>query len=193
MNIFWSAARRTAVFLTGFATVIVVVNSVAGSIIFGNAADDGGVAHVDAVVVLGGEHDGREAYGLALARRGVAPTLMLSDPYPAADELMRQMCTRHDDSVEVICFRPDPSTTHGEALAARHLALERHWKRILVISWRYHLPRARLVFHQCLSNTGIAVLARAVPRDFFVPGWYWQYIYFYQFAGIAKAMTVDRC
>lgn len=192
VNIFWHAARRAAVFLTAFATVIVVLNGVAGFLIFGRAADDA-ASHVDAVVVLGGEHDGREGYGLALARQVLASTLVLSDPYSGADELMRRMCARHDDSVEVICSYPDPATTHGEALMTRRLALERHWKSVLVVSWQYHLPRARLIFHQCLSDTGISVSARAVPRTYTVPEWYWQYIYLYQFAGIAKALTVDRC
>lgn len=192
VNFFWRTARRTAVFLTAFATVCVVLNSCAGFIIFGNAADNP-ASHVDAVVVLGGEHDGREGYGLELARQGLASTVVLSDPYASADEVMNRICRRRDDSVEVICFSPDPATTRGEALMTRRLALERHWKSILVVSWQYHLPRARLVFRQCLSNMGIAVSARAVPRSYAVPEWYWQYIYLYQFAGIAKAMTVDRC
>lgn len=192
VKIFWHTARRAAVFTTALVTVIVVLNGVAGFIIFGNAADDA-ASHVDAVVVLGGEHDGREGYGLALARQVLASTLVLSDPYSRADQLMRQMCTRRDDSVEVICSYPDPATTRGEALMTRRLALQRHWKSVLVVSWQYHLPRARLVFHQCLSNTGISVSARAVPRSYAVPEWYWQYIYFYQFAGIDKALTMDRC
>jgi uncharacterized SAM-binding protein YcdF (DUF218 family) len=192
VNIFWRTARRSAVSGTAFATVIMVLNGVAGFVIFGNAADSP-ASHVDAVVVLGGEHDGREGYGLALARQGLASTVLLSDPYSSGDELMKKMCTPQHDSVEVICFSPDPPTTRGEALMTRRLALERHWKSVLVVSWQYHLPRARLVFHQCLSNSGIAVSARAVPRGYAVPEWYWQYIYLYQFAGIAKATTVDRC
>jgi len=192
VNIFWRTARRTAVFITAFATVIVVLNGVAGFIIFGNAADSA-ASHVDAVVVLGGEHDGREGYGLALAHQGLASTVVLSDPYSAADQLMSRLCLPHDDSVEVICPTPEPATTRGEAMMTRRLAVERHWKSILIVSWQYHLPRARLIFHQCLSNIGISVAAKAVPRSYAVPEWYWQYIYFYQFGGIAKAIAVDHC
>ena len=192
MNAFWRTARRTAAFITAFAAVIVGFNGVAGYIIFGNAADSA-VSRVDAVVVLGGEHDGREGYGLALARQGLASTVVLSDPYPSADPLMSQICLRHYDAVEVICSRPDPATTRGEAIMTRRLAIERNWKKILIVSWRYHLPRARLLFHQCLSTTGVSIAAKAVPRHYVLPLWYWQYIYLYQFAGIAKAVSMDHC
>lgn len=192
MKAFWRTARRTAVFVTAFATVVAVANGVAGYFILGKAADSA-ASRVDAVVVLGGEHDGREGYGLALTRQGLASTLVLSDPYPADDRLMSHMCLGRYHAVEVICSRPDPMTTRGEAIMTRRLALERHWKSVLVVSWRYHLPRARLLFHQCLSNIGVSVAAKAVPRDYVYPVWYWQYTYLYQFAGIAKAVTVDHC
>lgn len=192
MNAVWHSARRTAVFITTVVTVMVVLNGAAGYIILGNAADSAR-SRVDAIVVLGGEHDGREGYGLTLARQGLASAVVLSDPYPAADPLMRRMCLRRNDAVEVVCSRPDPATTRGEAIMTRRLARERNWKRILIVSWRYHLPRARLVFHQCLSATGISITVKAVPRHYVLPLWYWQYMYFYQFAGIAKAVTTDYC
>jgi len=171
---------------------MMALNGVAGYIIFGNAADSA-VSRVDAVVVLGGEHDGREGYGLALAQRGLASTVVLSDPYPSAGPLMSQMCVRHYDAVEVICSRPDPATTRGEAIMTRHLAIERNWKNILIVTWRYHLPRARLLFYQCLSTMGVSIAAKAVPSHYVLPVWYWQYIYLYQFAGIAKAVSTDQC
>jgi uncharacterized SAM-binding protein YcdF (DUF218 family) len=149
VNTFWRTARRTTAFIVAFATVIAALNCVAGYIVFGDAADSA-MSPVDAVVVLGGEHDGREGYGLALAPRGLASTVVLSDPYPAADRLMSQICMRRYDAVEVICTRPEPSTTRGEAIMTRRLAIEHHWKKILIVSWRYHLPRARLLFYQCL-------------------------------------------
>jgi uncharacterized SAM-binding protein YcdF (DUF218 family) len=186
------SAQRAAAFITTSAAVIVSLNGAAGYIIFGNAVDSA-VSRVDAVIVLGGEHDGREGYGLALARQGLASAVVLSDPYPAADPLMSRMCLPRNDVVEVICSRPDPATTRGEAMMTRRLAGEHDWKRILIVSWRYHLPRARFVFHQCLSAMSVSIAAKAVPRHYVLPVWYWQYIYLYQFAGIAKAATIDHC
>jgi uncharacterized SAM-binding protein YcdF (DUF218 family) len=192
VNVFSRTARRMAVSIAALAAVMVGLNGIAGYIILSNAPDSA-VSRVDAVVVLGGEHDGREDYGLALARQGLASTVVLSDPYPSSDPVMSRICLRHYGVVEVICSRPEPSTTRGEAIMMRRLALERNWTKILILSWRYHLPRARLVFQQCLSGMGVSIAAKAVPRQYILPVWYWQYIYLYQFAGIAKAETMDHC
>jgi uncharacterized SAM-binding protein YcdF (DUF218 family) len=184
-------ARRTAVVGTTFVTVMAALNGAAGYLIFSDATDSA-LSRVDAVIVLGGEHDGREDYGLALAPQVHASTVVLSDPYPDTDQLMRRMCLPRNDAVKVVCSRPHPSTTHGEAMMTRRLAGERHWKNILIVSWRYHLPRARLVFNQCVSAIGVSITAKAVPRQYALPVWYWQYLYLYQFAGIVKAVASDR-
>ena len=39
------------------------------------------VETVDAIVVLSGEHDGREVYGIELARQGVSKNLVLPNLY----------------------------------------------------------------------------------------------------------------
>jgi uncharacterized SAM-binding protein YcdF (DUF218 family) len=178
--------------VTTVLTAIAVLNGVAGFFVFSNAAEDQ-VSHVDAVVVLGGEHDGREGYGLALARQTHSSAVVLSDPYAVSDPVMRRMCLYRNDGVETICSRPDPSTTRGEAIMTHRLAALRHWKSILIVSWRYHLPRARLVFHQCLSAMGVSITAKAVPRQYVLPVWYWQYLYLYQFTGVVKAVASDSC
>jgi uncharacterized SAM-binding protein YcdF (DUF218 family) len=191
-NAVWRGARRAAVRATGLVTVTIALNSAIGYTVYSNAADSV-LSPVDAVVVLGGEHDGREAYGLGLAQRGLASTVLLSNPYRATDRVMKRMCLRRNDAIEVICSRPDPLTTRGEANMTRRLARERNWHKILIVTWRYHLPRARLVFQQCLSGEGVSIAAKATPRQYVLPVWYWQYIYLYQSTGIAKALSTDRC
>jgi uncharacterized SAM-binding protein YcdF (DUF218 family) len=119
---------------------------------------------VDAVVVLGGEHDGREDYGIALAREFGAHTVLLSNSYAAPDRVMRRVCNKRVDGLDIICRAPDPSTTRGEAMMAAELGAQRHWRRIIVVSWRYHLPRARLIFRQCYSPDPAAVIMRPAPR-----------------------------
>ena len=52
--------------------------------LFANAKVDE-LQRVDAIVVLGGEHDGREDYRLNLARAGWAPTVVMSNPYDTGD------------------------------------------------------------------------------------------------------------
>ena len=183
--------RRLALALTTTLVVVLIANGVIGFVVFSRARSDQ-LQHADAVIVLGGEHDGREAYGLQLAHAGWAKTVVLSDPYAPGDPVMRAAC-RPSGGVEVICRAPVPSTTRGEAEIMRRLAAQRGWTKIIVISWRYHLPRARLVFGQCFSADEGAVVAEAVPRSYHLSFVHWELVYAYQWGGLIKALWQGDC
>lgn len=168
-----------------------LVNGVSGTLLFARAKADP-LAKADAIVVLGGEHDGREAYGLGLAEQGFAKTVLLSNPYHSQDKVMATACRPRSD-IEVICRAPVPSTTRGEALMARELAEARGWHTIIVVSWRYHLPRARRIFDQCFVTPGRSVIMRDVPREYPFSMVKWQYIFLYQYGGWVKAELQGRC
>jgi uncharacterized SAM-binding protein YcdF (DUF218 family) len=181
--------------VTSAATALVVVLVVAGLggyLWLGRIRDDP-LQRADAVVVLGGAHDGRESYGLAVARQVSAGVLLLSDPYPPGDPVMQHACTGRTGTVTVICRRPVPASTRGEALQARALAAERHWARIVVVSWRYHLPRARLIFSQCFSHRPETVIMRAVPRAAPMSLAELDYISLYQGFAVIKASAQGMC
>jgi uncharacterized SAM-binding protein YcdF (DUF218 family) len=169
-----------------------VLIGASGFIIFSHAPIDP-LQRVDAIVVLGGEHDGREDYGVSLAREGWAPTVLLSNPYGPGDPVMRRVCSESDQVVEVLCVQPQPLTTRGEAEMTRRLANEHSWKKIIVVSWRYHLPRARFIFDQCFSDQDGAVLMRAVPRRYDESVLSWEFTYMYQYGGLVKAMLQGDC
>ena len=149
--------------------------------------------HADAVVVLAGEHDGREDYGISLAASGWAHTVVLSDPYPDSDPIMRRVCRQQVAGVEVRCPHPAPITTRGEAEMVHSLAAQRSWTRVIVVSWRYHLPRARLVFGQCFSRRPGAVMMEAVPQRYNYSVVWWEYIYAYQYGALAKTVLLGDC
>ena len=138
--------------------LLLFVNGASGTIFFAHARPDS-LVRADAIVVLGGEHDGREAYGLKLAEQGYAHTVLLSDLYGSTDSVMKKSCRPRPD-IEVICQQPVPSTTRGEALMARTLAETRGWHSIIVVSWRYHLPRARRIFDLCFTSPTRTVVMR---------------------------------
>lgn len=178
--------------VVGAIVIVVLVDvGLAGVMLFSNAPSDQ-LQRADAIIVLAGEHDGREQYGLTLARQGWARTVVLSDPYLPGDPQMKSACAPAAD-IEVICRKPEVLTTRGEAMMMRRLSAERSWRRIIVVSWRYHLPRARLVFRQCYSTSPGAVVAVALPRDYDLSPVGWELTYFYQFAGFAKAVLQGRC
>jgi uncharacterized SAM-binding protein YcdF (DUF218 family) len=186
--------RRCVVAIQALVVVFVIVAidvGISGYVLFANAKADE-LQRVDAIVVLGGEHDGREDYGLNLARAGWAPTVVMSNPYDTGDPVMTRVCREVAD-VEVICARPDPLTTRGEAMLMRRLAQQRGWSNIMVISWRYHLPRARLIFRQCFSAEPAATVMVAVPRRYRFSALRWELEFAYQWAGLAKAAVQGEC
>lgn len=171
---------------------LVVLIGISGYFLFTNAPSDA-LQRADAIIVLGGEHDGREDYGISLARDGWAPTVVLSNPYPDGDPIMQRVCSPPGGGIEVLCERPDPVTTRGEAEVMRKLAAERSWHEIIVVTWRYHMPRARWIFRQCFSRDPNAVVMQAVPRQYDFSVGHWVFVYAYQDFAMVKALIQGQC
>ena len=106
--------------------------------------------HADVVVVLSGSKD-RLPRGLELMRGGVAPVLVISDGavpgWPAANRLCHG-----GQKFSVICFHPSPYSTRGEAHFVAALMKRRGWKRVVVVTSRYHIIRARMDFRRCVDG-----------------------------------------
>jgi len=172
--------------------VLLLLMGASGFIIFNNAPSDR-LQRADAVLVLAGDHDGREDYGIALARSGWAPTVVISDAYESWDPVMGRVCNESGGGVEVICVRAFPRTTRGEATMMRRLAVQRSWSKIIVVTWKYHVPRARFVFRQCFSTDPNAVVMGAVPRRYDYSVALWEFVYAYQYGGLVKAILLGDC
>jgi uncharacterized SAM-binding protein YcdF (DUF218 family) len=110
--------------------------------------DDDPVAKADAIVVLAGSKH-RLPVGLRLFERGVAPVLVVSDGLDPRSPRTVRLCRQRTD---VLCPRPDPYSTRGEARLVARLARERGWKSIVVVSSRFHLFRARILFERCYGG-----------------------------------------
>lgn len=118
--------------------------------------DDDEVTTADAIVVLAGSKL-RLPVGLEVVERGVAPVLVISDGLdprsPSANRLCRERAL-------VLCPKPDPYSTQGEARLVARLAGERDWDSIVVVSSRFHLFRARILFERCYRGRLAFVGAR---------------------------------
>ncbi|WP_179467724.1 YdcF family protein [Mycolicibacterium vinylchloridicum] len=165
------------------------VLGLAGYVLFNRPQVDP-LTKADAIIVLGGENDGRLQYGLSLAEQGYADTVILSDSYfdsevDSAD--YARACASGTATVTVLCFRASPYTTRGEAMYLARLAKQHNWTHVIVVSWNYHMFRARYIFHQCFSGT---VTMRPVPRtyDFTVVRWAKEYAY--QYTALVKAAVL---
>jgi uncharacterized SAM-binding protein YcdF (DUF218 family) len=118
----------------------------------------------DAVVVLSGVRKTRLAKGLELVRRGVAPTLVLSDGRAPGWREGNRLCDG-GATFRVVCFRPHPYSTHGEAADVARLARARGWRSLVVVTSRYHLTRARMLFRRCLDGSVAGVWADTSTGD----------------------------
>jgi uncharacterized SAM-binding protein YcdF (DUF218 family) len=124
---------------------------------------NGAPAHADAVIVLSG---GRERLppAMALVRRGVAPVLAISSVARTKPwALGRRLCaTGRYAHATVLCFDARPYSTEGEAAAVGRLARQRHWSRIVVVTSRFHVTRAHMLFHRCYDG-GLWLVGVAYP------------------------------
>jgi uncharacterized SAM-binding protein YcdF (DUF218 family) len=109
--------------------------------------------HTDAIVVLAGGRGPRLARGLELVRRGVAPVLAVSDGWSPAWPEANRLCAGRPIGATVVCFHPQPYDTHGEAEAVARIAAQRGWSSVEVVSSRYHVVRARMLFQRCFHGT----------------------------------------
>jgi uncharacterized SAM-binding protein YcdF (DUF218 family) len=112
-----------------------------------------GTQHADAAVVLAGGRGSRLAHGVELVRRGTAPVLVVSDGWSPTWPEANRFCAGRPAPVPVVCFHPDPYSTRGEARAFARLAARRGWKSVVLVSSRYHLVRARMLFERCFDGS----------------------------------------
>ena len=112
----------------------------------------------DAIIVLAGSPSDRLPAALDLLGQGVAPTLALSTPEGADDPRTAALCSGGG----VLCFVPTPDNTRGEATAIGRLVAEHRWQRIVVVTSRDHISRARLLIERC-TDVDVAMVASDGP------------------------------
>lgn len=111
----------------------------------------------DAVIVLAGDRTPRLERGLELMAAGVAPVLVISDGldplWPAANRLCADGSgTGGGRSFRVVCFRPDPYSTRGEARGFARLAQESGWESVVIATSTFHVTRSRILFRRCFDG-----------------------------------------
>ncbi len=190
-----SSARATWVLVPVLALLLVWL--VAGWTAFQHPRTDA-PARSDALLVLGPPDRTRMAEALRLMDAGVAPVLVVANPGTGdlGDASGRVYYTRAaqtcagggEQDYEVICFRPDPSTTQGEAMELRALSEQRGWEHVSALTYRQHVARSRLLLERCYAGE-LDVLSfdyPAVPR-----GHLREFVY--QSGGFVKAWLTPGC
>ena len=133
-----------------------------GAVVFLLRPDDGLPASADAVVVLAGD-ESRLPVALSLVRDGIAPVLVVSEDQSGDDQARDALCREGKlEGVELVCRAASPYSTRGEARLVASLADRRGWKRLVVVTSRYHLFRAERLFRRC---TDAELVMRGSPES----------------------------
>jgi uncharacterized SAM-binding protein YcdF (DUF218 family) len=133
-------------------------------------------ARVDAIVVLGGQGD-RLDLGERLANQNRSRFLVLSEGLPW---IPPGLCGHRFPVLRVICFRPDPDTTQGEAESTSRLAKRYGWHSLVLVTTPDQIWRAELRFQRCFSGK---VYGATTPLGIRL----WPYAIAYQWMATAKA------
>jgi uncharacterized SAM-binding protein YcdF (DUF218 family) len=112
-------------------------------------------APADAILILGDDNyeADRAARAAELYRGRWAPLVVGSGrylrPYASIAQLMqRDLTQRGVPESAVVVFAHHARNTREEAEALRKLAVERHWRHVIVVTSNFHTRRARYIFRR---------------------------------------------
>ena len=143
----------------------------------------------DAIFVFAGTLAERPLEAADLYREGYAPWIVVTRATidQATFQLEKRgvrVPTQYDLSREVLLQLRVPrgalitpsfihDNTGEEARTLRELALEHKWRRVILVSSKYHLRRLTLAARRALRGTTVQVLARGSRYDESVPDRWW--------------------
>jgi uncharacterized SAM-binding protein YcdF (DUF218 family) len=145
----------------------------------------------DAIVVLAGTRVERWLEGVELYREKLAPKILLSsgriEPaeeairargirFPRETDLVKDAMVQLGVSAsDVEAFPESVDNTASEASAARALASTRHWRRIIVVTSKYHTRRSRYAFQRAFHGSGVEIQVRGSRFDAARPDTWWKH------------------
>ncbi|WP_084104787.1 ElyC/SanA/YdcF family protein [Demequina sp. NBRC 110056] len=150
----------------------------------------------DVVYVIGPPTEARLDVAREFVEDGLTGAVMISlDPDESERwEAAAAVCDGawQDDpataDAEVICAKPEPFTTRGEARELEREMAAHGWESAAVVTIRPHVSRARMIIERC----EVGELSMVDSGESLHP-WYWAYHYAYQSAGFVKAGVLSGC
>ena len=152
----------------------------------------------DAIFVLAGTRLERPLEAVDLYQAGYAPLIVLSPGRPEPSEyLMRQRGITFPTESELqrdalIRFGVPESAlapvtgyvdnTAQEANLLRAMVITNQWRRVIIVTSKYHTRRAAFAFRRGLAGTGVEVIMRASRYDPSDPARWWRHRPDFRFA-----------
>jgi uncharacterized SAM-binding protein YcdF (DUF218 family) len=152
--------------------------------------DEDSLEKADAIVVLAGANVERWLEGVDLYQEGWAPRIVLSPGIiEEAQMQLRRMGIKYLPDAErardaMIQMKVAPAAidilpgsldnTADEAAAVRDLAARNGWRRLIVVTSKYHTRRSHFAFARELKGTDVRILVRASRYDGAKPEQWWK-------------------
>lgn len=143
----------------------------------------------DAIFVLAGTLAERPLEAADLYLEGYAPVILVTQEYPeyALRQAIRRgaripsraelnhTVLRQVGIPEAALVLPPQAhdNTAEEAQTLRREALQRKWKRVIVVSSKYHMRRVALICRRALADTGVEIVLRGSRYDLSTPERWW--------------------
>jgi uncharacterized SAM-binding protein YcdF (DUF218 family) len=145
----------------------------------------------DAIFVLAGTRAERAIEAIDLYKEGYAPLVILSpglvEPaevllrnrgvrFPRQDDLQRDALVQSGIPAEaVLATGGFVDNTAQEANLLRAIVQTRGWRRVIIVTSKYHTRRAAFAFRRGLEGTGTEVVMRASRYDSSDPARWWRH------------------
>ena len=143
----------------------------------------------DAIAVLAGTRMDRALEAADLYKRGFARLIVLTQATREGSltELARRGIIMQTDAeitgdvlrklgipaTAIVIPRELHNNTAQEARTIHRLAVANNWRRLIVVTSRYHLRRAGFAIRRELSGTGIQVAMHGTRYEHANPDWWW--------------------
>ena len=144
----------------------------------------------DAIFVLAGTRAQRPLEAIDLYKEGYAPIVILSPGieedaevllrkrgvrFPRQDELQREVLVQSGiPPAAVLPTSGFVDNTAQEANLLRAIVQARGWRRVIIVTSKYHTRRAAFAFRRGLEGTGAQVIMRATRYDSSDPARWWR-------------------
>lgn len=145
----------------------------------------------DAIFVLAGTRADRALEAIDLYKEGYAPIVVLSPGivengenvlrqrgirFPREDEIQRDALVQSGiPAAAVLAVGGYVDNTAQEANLLRAIAQARGWRRVIIVTSKYHTRRAAFAFRRGLEGTGAEVVMRASRYDSSDPARWWRH------------------
>jgi uncharacterized SAM-binding protein YcdF (DUF218 family) len=145
----------------------------------------------DAIFVLAGTRAERPLEAIDLYKEGYAPIVILSPgieenaevllrkrgvQFPRQDELQREALVQSGiPPAAVLSTGGFVDNTAQEANLLRAIVQARGWRRVIIVTSKYHTRRAAFAFQRGLKGTGAHVIMRATRYDASDPARWWRH------------------